>query len=195
MRVRYMFVVALAAMVVGGTGTAVAAPAAEHAGVAGPFRQLTELAVQRIQLGDLVAAAKFGTTQPIDDPVREKQVLDTVAAESVRLGMAPEPNVRFFRAQIEASKVVQRGLFSRWERDPSQRPSRRPDLARQVRPRLDRLTAQLLGELRATLEARRPGVVCEVRRIQAEVTAVFVHRLDKLHRDAVTVSLRPVCAA
>ncbi|ONI86478.1 hypothetical protein ALI144C_11245 [Actinosynnema sp. ALI-1.44] len=194
MRVRYLFVVVLTAVVVGGAGEAVASPATEQLGRVGPFGQLAELAVRRILLGDLVAAAKFGTTQPIDDPVREKQVLDTVAAESVRLGMAPEPNVRFFQAQIDASKVVQRGLFARWERHPAQRPSHRPDLAKEVRPQLDRLTTQLLDELRATLQARRPTVVCRIWRIEAETFADFVHRLDKLHRDAVSVSLRPVCS-
>nr|CEL22409.1 Periplasmic chorismate mutase I precursor [Kibdelosporangium sp. MJ126-NF4]CTQ89264.1 Periplasmic chorismate mutase I precursor (EC 5.4.99.5) [Kibdelosporangium sp. MJ126-NF4] len=189
---------AVTAMVFGGVGEAAASPAAAAVpGVApvGPLGPLADLAVRRILLGDLVAAAKFGTTQPIDDPVREKQVLDTVAAESVRLGMAPEPNVRFFRAQIEASKVVQRGLFNRWERYPWQRPTRRPDLAKEVRPQLDLLTTQLLDQLRSTLDLRRPTVTCGVWRIEAEVSADIVHRLDKLHRDAVSVSFRPVCAA
>ncbi|MFE0028718.1 hypothetical protein ACFWX1_47535, partial [Amycolatopsis sp. NPDC059021] len=57
----------------------VAAPASAPAHRAwGPLGALTDLAVQRILLGDKVAAAKFGTDQPIDDPVREQKVLDSV---------------------------------------------------------------------------------------------------------------------
>lgn len=41
---------------------------------------LVDLAAQRVLVGDKVAAAKFGTDQPIDDPAREQQILDSVAA-------------------------------------------------------------------------------------------------------------------
>ncbi|MDX8048706.1 hypothetical protein SK571_04890 [Lentzea sp. BCCO 10_0798] len=51
----------------------------------GPLGELTGLAVQRVQVADLVAAAKFGTAQPIDDPLREQQVLDGVRARAVEL--------------------------------------------------------------------------------------------------------------
>ncbi|CAM3790795.1 gamma subclass chorismate mutase AroQ [Kibdelosporangium persicum] len=190
MRIRFLVIAAMTAVTFGGAGKAVAAPAIAPVG---PFGPLAELVVRRVLLGDFVAAAKYGTGQPIDDPVREQKILDTVTAESVRLGMPPEPSVRFFRAQIEASKVVQRGLFSRWERHPGQRPVRKPDLATEVRPRLDELTMELLRELHATLQLRRPNVVCGIWRVEAETSADIVHRLDKLHRRAVAVSMRPIC--
>jgi chorismate mutase len=186
-RIRSAIIAAVAAVVVGGTGEVSAAPAV------GPLGPLTDLAVRRILLGDKVAAAKFGTSQPIDDPVREQQVLDQVATRSTAMGLPPEASVRFFRAQIEANKIVQRGLFRYWTRYPARQPAKRPDLATEVRPQLDRITVEILQQLRATLEIRRPSVECGVWRLGAELSADIVHRLDKLHRNAVAVSLRPVC--
>ncbi|GAB3898425.1 hypothetical protein GCM10029964_082780 [Kibdelosporangium lantanae] len=71
--------------------------------------RLTDLAAQRVRIADQVAAAKYGTPSPIDDPVREQQIYDSVAARAPGLGLDPQDAVRFFRAQIEANKLVQRG--------------------------------------------------------------------------------------
>ncbi|MBP2329824.1 chorismate mutase [Kibdelosporangium banguiense] len=187
MRIRSAIIAAVATVGLGGAGEASAQPSA------GPLGPLADVAASRILLGDKVAAAKFGTTLPIDDPVREQQVLDTVAAKSTAMGLPPETSVRFFRAQIEANKIVQRGLFRYWTRHPDKVPAHRPDLAGEVRPQLDRITGEILDQLRATLTIRRPSVECLVWRLEAELSADIVHRLDKLHRDALSVSLRPSC--
>ncbi|MFI6036147.1 chorismate mutase [Streptomyces sp. NPDC051315] len=57
-----------------------------------------------------MAAATWGTDNPIDDPAREQQVLDAVAAQAERAGADPEEVRRIFRDRIEANKIVQRGL-------------------------------------------------------------------------------------
>src|SRR5262245_46947283 len=109
-----------------GTGGAVAAPAAPSvtaqaappAAAHSPYGQLRPLAAlsaERLAAGDLVAAAKWGTGAPIDDPVRERQVLDAVAAQARQLGADPAATVRIFRDQMEASKVLQRGLHRLWD--------------------------------------------------------------------------------
>lgn len=94
-------------------------------------------------MGDLVAASKFGTDKPIDDPARAQVVLDQVRASAVRLGIDPEEAAVFFRDQIEASKVVQRGLFARWSAYPAEAPTTRPDL-NEIRLTIDKLTTDLL---------------------------------------------------
>ncbi|WP_245821674.1 gamma subclass chorismate mutase AroQ [Lentzea waywayandensis] len=160
---------------------------------AGPLGELTGLAVQRVQVADLVAAAKFGTTQPIDDPVREQQVLDGVRAKAVELRLDPESAARFFRAQIEANKLVQRGLYTRWTEHPEEVPHRRPDLGTEVRPILDRLTTEILAELKDTEQLRHPTLRCEIHATIAERSAV-VHRLDRLHENALAEAMRPVCS-
>ncbi|MFK4066420.1 chorismate mutase [Streptomyces sp. NPDC029674] len=50
----------------------------------------------------LPAAAKYGTGSPIDDPARERQVLEAVAGQAEEIGADPEATVRVFRDQIEA---------------------------------------------------------------------------------------------
>jgi chorismate mutase len=141
---------------------------------------------------DQVAAAKFGTHQPIDDPPREQQVLDSVAAASPGMGISPQESAQFFRDQIEANKVVQRGLYQRWTAYPKQRPTDRPDLNEQVRPDLDRLTTDILRQLQATRSVRHAGTQCIAQARQALAEAA--KPLDQLHRDALTVALRSVCS-
>ena len=66
------------------------------------------------------------------------------AGQGGALGL-PEAWIRtVFRAQIEASKTVQRALYERWRAEGVGRFDDAPDLARTVRPELDRLTTQLL---------------------------------------------------
>jgi chorismate mutase len=141
---------------------------------------------------DQVAVAKFGTHQPIDDPPREQQVLDSVAAASPGMGISPPESAQFFRDQIEASKVVQRGLYQRWTAYPKQRPADRPDLNKQVRPELDRLTIDILRQLQATTAVRHAGTQCIAQARQALAEAA--KPLDQLHRDALTVAFRSVCS-
>ena len=160
---------------------------------AGPLGELTGLAVQRVQVADLVAAAKFGTTQPIDDPVREQQVLDSVRTKAVDLHLDPENAARFFRAQIEANKLVQRGLYARWTEHPEEVPRHRPDLGTEVRPILDRLTTEILAELKDTEQLRHPTLKCEIHATIAERSAVVLHRLDRLHGNALAEAMREVC--
>ena len=54
---------------------------------------------------------------------------------------------RFFRAQIEAAKAIQRDLFARWVAAKQGPFADAPDLPTVTRPRLDALTPRLLREL------------------------------------------------
>ncbi|UOZ10104.1 chorismate mutase [Amycolatopsis sp. WQ 127309] len=153
--------------------------------------RLTDLAAQRVRIADQVAAAKYGTPSPIDDPVREQQIYHTVAARAPRLGLDPADAVRFFRAQIEANKVVQRGLYARWATHPSEVPATRPDLG-EIRPVIDRLNNGLLTELAATLRARTARS-CPQRQLLAAGVADVVHRFDALHARALEEAVSATC--
>lgn len=162
------------------------------AAVANPLSDLVALAAQRIGTGDVVAAAKFGTPMTIDDPIREKQELDAVAAESPGLGVDPAESTQFFRDQIEASKVVQRGLYQLWTAHPELRPTTKPDLTKTVRPELDALTTEIMRQLQVTTAARHSGAQCAD---QSEAAVADAAKpLDQLHRGALTVATRSVCA-
>jgi chorismate mutase len=154
---------------------------------------LVGLSTERILLADKVAAAKFGTGTPIEDPVREQQVLDQVTGLAAEAGVDAEDTVEFFRAQIKVSKVVQRGLYDLWTKYPELAPTERPDLATEIRPRLDRITVEFIEQLAATEELRGSTGRCFVSLIGARVAADARHHLDALHERALRDALEPVC--
>ncbi|SEQ93412.1 chorismate mutase [Lentzea albida] len=172
----------------------VASSAVTTAGSFGRLGPLTDLVVERLLVSDDVAASKFGTASPIEDPVREEQVLQQVRAQAVGAGVDPEAAAVFFRDQITASKVVQKGLFARWTAHPEEAPTTRPDLA-QIRVRLDQLTTALLGQLKATEGVRAQHVPCTVQLVLATTSATVLQDLDGLHREALGSAVRSTCAA
>ncbi|MDQ1029143.1 chorismate mutase [Streptomyces umbrinus] len=198
-RLRSVFVTAavLATAAVSGTTSATAhAPAAYTSATAvraSGLGALTELFAERLLLADKVAAAKYGTESPIDDPVRERQILDDVAARAAGLGLDPDSVTAVFRDQIEANKLVQRGLYARWDAHPDERPTERPDLAKEVRPALDLITTRLLASLRQTAPVRADAS-CGPRLYAAAALSAYEHRLDVLHLKGLGRALPSVCA-
>ncbi|GAB2965008.1 gamma subclass chorismate mutase AroQ [Amycolatopsis acidiphila] len=161
-------------------------------GALGPLGPLVDLAIQRLFVSDQVAAAKFGTTQPIDDPAREQQELNEVRHAATELGIDPEATAAFFADQIAASKVVQKGLFELWTARPELAPVSKPDLT-QIREELDQLTTEILGQLVATDRLRQQPVACRVGLATAAVSGAAVNHLDRLHRQALAVAVRSSC--
>ncbi|MFE2493014.1 gamma subclass chorismate mutase AroQ [Streptomyces scopuliridis] len=169
-----------------GAGTARAVPA----GNPGPYARLSpiaELSARRLATADLVAAAKWGTGGPVDDPVRERQVLDEVAREAGE----PAATVRIFRDQIEANKDVQRALHRRWDVRPSEAPSVRPDLA-EVRAEINRVNHALVRAIARTAQDRG-APYCGGVLLASAVQAGGELRLDAPHMTALHRSLGSVC--
>ncbi|TJZ44196.1 gamma subclass chorismate mutase AroQ [Streptomyces piniterrae] len=191
----------VALLLAGGGSGAVAAPsgelvrgAAAITSVHSPYARLRPIAVlsaERLAISDLVAAAKWGTGSPIDDPVRERQVLDAVAEQARRLGADPVVTVRIFRDQIEASKVVQRGLHRVWDADPSQAPTERPDLG-EVRKEINRISGELVRAIAGSADARS-APSCGPVLAAAAVRVRHERRLDGLHTGALARALPSVC--
>jgi chorismate mutase len=175
-------------------GAMPAAATAAHASWSDRLTPVVGLAAERILLADKVAAAKFGTATPIEDPVREQQVLDRAAALAAEAGIDVPDTVRFFRAQLEMSKIVQHGLYDRWTRHPELAPTERPDLVTEVRPQLDRITVEFIDQLAATEDLRGPTPRCEVSLVLAAVKTDHQYGLDRLHEGALRGAIRPLCA-
>lgn len=157
----------------------------------GQLHTLVGLSADRLATGDLVAAAKWGTGSPIDDPVREQQVLDSAAEQARKAGADPDRTVRVFRDQIEANKVVQRGLFRRWDADPAGAPKHRPDL-NEVRKEINRINEALVRAVAAS-EPVRAQPKCRSAVAAASARVRHERRLDHLHAVALARSLRSVC--
>jgi chorismate mutase len=169
-------------------------PAAAAAVRTGPYaglRTIADLSAQRLATADLVAAAKYGTGSPIDDPAREKQVLDAVAQQARDLGADPDATVRIFRDQIEANKLVQQELFRRWEADPSQGPKERPDLT-EVRQEINHVNDALVHAVADSARARSAPYCGGLLTVSAAHVRLE-RQLDALHTAALARSLPSVC--
>ncbi|MGY5128419.1 chorismate mutase [Streptomyces nigrescens] len=179
-----------------GAAGAVAAPAAAGAPATahspyGQLRPLAALSAERLATGDLVAAAKWGTGGPVDDPAREREVLRGVADQARELGADPAVTVRIFRDQIEASKIVQRGLHRAWDADPGRAPTERPDLG-EVRKEINRINGELVRAIAGSPNARS-APYCAPLLTAAAVQVRHERQLDGLHTGALARSLRSVC--
>ncbi|MFJ2091008.1 gamma subclass chorismate mutase AroQ [Streptomyces sp. NPDC087901] len=181
-------------------GTNAAAAPSPVAPVAGASRSgydrlhlLADLSAQRLATAALVAAAKWGTGRPIDDPARERQVLDAVARQAREAGGEPGETVRIFHEQIEANKRVQRAMHSRWDTDPSEAPMLRPDLT-EVREEINRVNGELVRAIADSVSVRT-GASCDGILTAAEVIVRRHRGLDRLHTTALTHALASVCAS
>jgi chorismate mutase len=183
---------------VGTAGTAIAStPASASSGGqtargGDALEPLVDLVAQRLETADTVASAKFGTSSPIEDPAREKVVLDSAATMATQQGLDPNATRTVFSDQIQANKVVQYGLFSMWTSHPDEAPTTRADL-NQIRPTLDKITVDLVHQLAATRKARS-GQNCDsqLRSVQRRVGRA--HDFDALHTDALARALTSVCS-
>jgi chorismate mutase-like protein len=134
-----------------------------------PLRQAID---QRLLLAQDVARAKWNAKAAIEDLPREEQVIGAAVRQGAALGLQEAWVRRVFRAQIEASKTVQRALYLRWQAEGAGRFDDAPDLARTIRPELDRLTTQLLRAMadnQALLHDsdRKADVAAAMRALQA----------------------------
>lgn len=109
--------------------------------------QLLKLMDQRLKLMPDVARYKWNTKSAIEDLPREKIVIDALAATASQAGVPAGWAERFFRAQIDASKSIQRALFAQWEQETADRFENVPDLAHTLRPQIDALTPKLMQAL------------------------------------------------
>lgn len=113
------------------------------------LERLADLMRDRLLLMHDVARWKWTHDLPIEDPRREAELLARLANEGEQLGLPPERTRRFFLAQIKAGKLVQQADFDAW-RAAGQGPfADVADLATVQRPRIDKVSGELLTALAA----------------------------------------------
>ena len=113
---------------------------------------------QRLGYMDDVARNKWNSGAPIEDLPREREIIAGIGQRATGYGVDAEIAQDFFRAQIDASKLVQSARFGEW-RARNQPPFRNPpDLRDRIRPALDALTPAMMSALAAAMPAlRAPG--------------------------------------
>lgn len=101
---------------------------------------------ERLNIGDLVALTKWDSGKPIQDSPREAQVIDNTRKLATERKLDPEDVAQLIAAQMEANKLVQYGLLAQWQAAGAAPDTPRPDLGKQIRPRLDELQTRLLQQ-------------------------------------------------
>jgi chorismate mutase len=145
---RKKLVVSIAIVAIWTGGLGYAQEATEH------LQRLVELSAQRVAIGEQVALAKWDSAAPVEDWPREEKVIANAVKAGEAKGLDARAVSQFFRAQIEANKMVQYALLAEWRRA-GKAPEHKPvDLAGAIRPELDELGTELIAELAQTATVR-----------------------------------------
>lgn len=108
------------------------------------IQMIRDLLIERLALMEQVAAYKWNAQRPIDDPVREANVLKASMARARAAGLDPNVAKRFITAQMEAAKIVQRHFFAIWREAEPVDISEPPDLVTELRPKIGALSGALI---------------------------------------------------
>jgi chorismate mutase len=158
-----------------------------------PLRTLVETSAQRLSLAEQVALAKWDSGGPVEDTSREEQVIVTATKAATVRGLDPASVANFFRAQIEANKLIQYSLLADWRRV-GKAPDHTPvDLAKTIRPELDQLQTELIVELVDT-SGVRSSASCRTDVAKAVGKYVSEHKSSFGHLQAIALD-RAMAAA
>src|SRR3954470_10109566 len=155
LRARWRLGWALVVIVAAGCATTATFTAADTAAV----DRLLGLIKERLDVAPEVARTKWNTKSPIEDRLRDQQIIDGVATAAAEYGLDPRVASTFFMAQIEASKAVQNALHTEWTAKRQPPFATVADLGKDIRPALDRLTPAMMRALPEALSVvqRRGG--------------------------------------
>ncbi|MFJ7311756.1 chorismate mutase [Pseudomonas sp. NPDC098747] len=152
------------------------------------IRHLLETLQERLNIGDLVALTKWDSGKPIQDSPREAQVIANARALASERKLDPEEVAQLLAAQMEANKLVQYGLLAQWQAAGAAPDTPRPDLGKQIRPRLDELQNRLLQQY-ADFAPYRQDANCSV--WLARARSGLAH--DALHELALVRATGELC--
>lgn len=151
------------------------------------IESLRALIDARLMLAPDVAQYKWNHHAPIEDLPREAQVIATLGHQAGALGVPQAWAESFFRAQIEASKIAQNELFQGWDVFKHGEFPDAPDLSAVTRPKLDRITDQLMHALSETWP-----VLSDPKRRDDVLRAMHPMQADDLSAKAVAEAIAPL---
>ena len=158
-----------------------------------PLGSLVETSAQRLQIAEKVALAKWDSEAVVEDAPREAQVIQRAVKDGEAKGLDSAQMENFFRAQIEANKIVQYSLLADWQRA-GKAPAHAPvDLVKEIRPQLDEVQKQLIVELAGTA-TRRASKTCHADVAKTVGEYLRAHSLDEDSRTGVALD-RAMAAA
>lgn len=126
-----------------------------------PMRLLVETSAQRLQIAHQVALNKWGSSGRVEDLSREAEVIQKAATDGKSMGLESAQVEKFFKAQIEANKLIQYSLLADWRRDGRAPSHAAADLVKEIRPQLDNIEKRLIQELKQSA-TERSATTCPV---------------------------------
>jgi chorismate mutase len=118
------------------------------------LQPLVDTSARRVAIATQVAFAKWDSGAPVEDEAREEQVIAAAVREGEAKGLNRTFVSQFFRAQIEANKLVQYSLLADWHRIGAAPRHEPTNLTTTVRPELDQVQRELISELVDTMPIR-----------------------------------------
>jgi cyclohexadienyl dehydratase len=108
--------------------------------------RVLDLVEARLEVMEPVAASKWLSRSPVQDPAREQAVLDEARSLAVPMGLSPEPVREFFALQIQFGRARQQALHDQWRKSGCTPCAVPPDLEL-LRGRIDRINRELLDAI------------------------------------------------
>jgi chorismate mutase len=156
-----------------------------------PLTALVDAAAERLRTAEPVAANKWHTKAPVEDPARVEQVLNAVGTDASARGVDPDRVRRIFRDQISATEALQYTRFAQWKLDPAIAPATAPDLAAS-RGVIDGLNRTMVDRMAADWPLLQSPDCAQ--RVREATDAVAITRgLDELYRRALGFATRSYC--
>lgn len=118
--------------------------------------QLWALSLQRLALMPDVARWKFNRSLPVSVPEREQKLLAELVEQGRTLNLPPSVMEPFFETQFEIARSIQQRLIDDWTRTKHPPFDSVPDLDKELRPTITRLSTELLKTL-AQVQTQQPG--------------------------------------
>ena len=160
--------------------------------VSDKLQGLVETSARRLAIAEQVALAKWDSGTAVEDMPREAQVIADAVKVGESKGLDGASVRNFFRAQIEANKLVQYSLLADWRRA-GNAPAHEPiNLASTIRPELDQVETALITELAETA-AIRTSKTCRVDVAEAVGKYVLTHHSRTLQAIAFDRAMAAFC--
>lgn len=139
------------------------------------LQPLVEISARRLVIAQEVALAKWDSGTPVEDVSREAQVILDVTTKAEARGLDEASVADFFKAQIEASKLVQYASLAAWRRAGRAPNHKAINLSSTIRPELDQVDTALIAELAKTAGIRE-SMSCRTEIAKAVGKFVSAHK-------------------
>src|SRR5215469_9380819 len=157
------------------------------------LQELVELSARRLVIA--IALAKWDNGMPVEDASREDHVIGRATKAGESRGLDPTSVSNFFRAQIEANKLVQYSLLAEWRRE-GRAPGHTPvDLA-SIRAELDEVDKALIAQLEES-KVIRASASCrtDIAKAVSKYASAHTKQFSPLKAIALDRALATACIA